>query len=598
MIRFGFRARLFWATLVSILCVLGVGYWYLRNATERELLARLHTELELRVGMVGELLVRAGPDVSTELTPGETWSEVAQWLGAVGRTRVTLIRADGVVVGDSDVAADTLSDVENHRERSEVRAALSGQSGVARRLSETVQARMIYVAVPWRRDGQLVGVVRLALPATELDEAVSELTQGLTVSGGVALLIALFVSTVAAHLASTSARTLTQVAQRMRDGDLNARSGQRGTDEFAVLGQALDGLAESLSATLDQLKGERDRLDRVLRSMHEGVLLIDEAGEIVLFNAAVLEMLFLNSGISGRKAMDVVKLDGFREMLEAALRGESSSRELRAKEPSQKILLTNVRRLARRKGALAVFVDITEQRHLETVRQEFVANASHELRTPVAAILSAVETLQGAAADDPEASVAFMSMIERNANRLRSLVDDLLALSLIESGRLEVELKPILLRPAIEGVINGLTPQARAKETELLCRIPTNLTVMASQTGIEHVFSNIIDNAIKYCPPRASVTVAARAANGVVKVTVTDTGPGIDAAHRERIFERFYRVDTGRSRAVGGTGLGLSIVKHWVEAMGGTVRVEAGAEGGTRFCVAFSDTEAAAASEK
>jgi len=548
--------------------------------------------------MVGELLVRAGPDASTELSPGETWNEVAQWLGAVGRTRVTLIRADGVVVGDSDVAADTLSEVENHRERSEVRAALSGQSGVARRLSETVQSRMIYVAVPWRRDGQLVGVVRLALPATELDEAVSELTQGLTVSGGVALLIALFVSTVAAHLASTSARALTQVAQRMRDGDLNARSGQRGTDEFAVLGQALDGLAESLSATLDQLKGERDRLDRVLRSMHEGVLLIDEAGEIVLFNAAVLEMLFLNSGISGRKAMDVVKLDGFREMLEAALRGESSSRELRAKEPSQKILLTNVRRLARRKGALAVFVDITEQRHLETVRQEFVANASHELRTPVAAILSAVETLQGAAADDPEASVAFMSMIERNANRLRSLVDDLLALSLIESGRLEVELKPILLRPAIEGVINGLTPQARAKETELLCRIPTNLTVMASQTGIEHVFSNIIDNAIKYCPPRASVTVAARAANGVVKVTVTDTGPGIDAAHRERIFERFYRVDTGRSRAVGGTGLGLSIVKHWVEAMGGTVRVEAGAEGGTRFCVAFSDTEAAAASEK
>lgn len=598
MIRFGFRARLFWATLMSILCVLGVGYWYLRNATERELLARLHTELEVRVGMVGELLVRAGPDASTELSPGETWNEVAQWLGAVGRTRVTLIRADGVVVGDSDVAADTLSEVENHRERSEVRAALSGQSGVARRLSETVQSRMIYVAVPWRRDGQLVGVVRLALPATELDEAVSELTQGLTVSGGVALLIALFVSTVAAHLASTSARALTQVAQRMRDGDLNARSGQRGTDEFAVLGQALDGLAESLSATLDQLKGERDRLDRVLRSMHEGVLLIDEAGEIVLFNAAVLEMLFLNSGISGRKAMDVVKLDGFREMLEAALRGESSSRELRAKEPSQKILLTNVRRLARRKGALAVFVDITEQRHLETVRQEFVANASHELRTPVAAILSAVETLQGAAADDPEASVAFMSMIERNANRLRSLVDDLLALSLIESGRLEVELKPILLRPAIEGVINGLTPQARAKETELLCRIPTNLTVMASQTGIEHVFSNIIDNAIKYCPPRASVTVAARAANGVVKVTVTDTGPGIDAAHRERIFERFYRVDTGRSRAVGGTGLGLSIVKHWVEAMGGTVRVEAGAEGGTRFCVAFSDTEAAAASEK
>jgi len=522
----------------------------------------------------------------------EEWTDVAQWLGGISRTRVTLIREDGVVVGDSNVPYPLVSQVENHSDRPEVRAALSGQPGVAQRLSETVRSQMIYVAVPWKRSDGDIAVVRLALPATELDEAVSDLTRGLTVSGGVALLIALLVSTVAAHLASTSARSLTQVAQRMRDGDLTVRSGQRGTDEFAVLGQALDGLAESLSATLDQLKGERDRLERVLRSMHEGVLLVNDAGEIVLFNAAVLGMLFLNSGIAGRKATDVVKLEGFREMLEAALRGQSATKELHAKEPSQKVLLANVRRLARRKGALAVFVDITEQRHLETVRQEFVANASHELRTPVAAILSAVETLQGAAANDPDAAKSFMSMIERNANRLRSLVDDLLALSLIESGRLEVDLKPIALRAAVEGVLKSLTPQARSKNTRFVCRVPTNLTVLASEAGIEHVFGNIVDNAIKYCPERATITIAARATDGTISVTVTDTGPGIEPAHRERIFERFYRVDTGRSRAVGGTGLGLSIVKHWVEAMGGTVGVEPAPKGGTRFCVAFTDAEA------
>ncbi len=589
--RFGFRAQLFSVTMASILVVLGAGYWYLRTTTESAVLERLERDLIVRVHLVESIANLEARALDVTMEEAAKWDELADRLGVVAAARTTLIAADGRVIGDSDVPLDHLAAVENHGDRPEVNVARRGALGIARRVSSTVSAPLIYVATRWRRAGDTVGFVRVALPATELDAAVDALTKGLTFSAGVALLIALLVSTVAAHLTSASARSLTQVAQRMSGGDLTVRSSLVGTDEFAVLGQALDGLAQNLSVTLEQLKGERDRLERVLRSMVEGVLLMDESGKIVLCNSAVIEMLYLNSGILGRKANEVIKLDGFEEMLTGALNGDNSFRELQAKEPTAKVLLTSVRRLARRKGALAVFVDVTEQRHLETVRQEFVANASHELRTPVAAILSAVETLQDGAADDPEAAKSFLGMVERNANRLRSLVDDLLTLSQIESGRLEVKPKPVALRPAVEDVFKNLTPQARAKETELICRVPTNLRVMATEAGIEHVFGNLVDNAIKYCPPKATVTVAAKAVDGVVSITVTDTGPGIELAHRERIFERFYRVDAGRSRAVGGTGLGLSIVRHWVEAMGGTVRAEEAPSGGTRFRIALNDAD-------
>lgn len=587
--RFGFRGRLFLVTLVSILVVVGGGYWYFLTATEEALLSRLRADLTVRAHLVVDGLnaMRARVPVSRE--QAAHWDALADHFGHVSHTRTTVMDARGVVIGDSAVDVDEIGLVESHSTRGEVEAARHGLVGVEQRRSATLQEPLIYLAVPWRSEGQLVGVVRVALPVTELEAAVQRLTQGLSVSLGVAFLVALLVSTVAAQLSSRTARQLTQVAKQMSAGDLAIRSHVPGSDEFAVLGRALDGLAQNLSATLDQLRGERDRLESVLRSMLEGVLMMDEEETIVLHNTAFMQMLYLNASIDGRKATDVIALEGFKAMVAEALRGHSVSGELTLREPTSRTFLTNVRPLARQRGVLVVLVDVTEQRHLETVRQEFVANASHELRTPVAAILSAVETLQDAAAADPEARTAFLSMIERNAARLRALVEDLLALSSIESGRLAIEQKPIALRAAIEAVLDNLAPQAKQRGTQLLCRVPTNLYVMGTDAGLAHVFGNLVDNAIKYCPPKAKVTVAARAGDGVVIVTVTDTGPGIEAAHRERIFERFYRVDTGRSRAVGGTGLGLSIVKHWVEAMGGNIRVEAPVEGGARFRVALND---------
>ncbi len=526
--RFGFRGRLFVVTLGSILVVVGGGYWYFLTATEAALMSRLRADLTVRAHLVMDGLNATGEHHPLTLANVAHWDVLADHFGHVSQTRATLMDLTGTVIGDSGVATDDVENVENHATRPEVAAALHGQIGVQRRRSATVREPLIYLAMPWLDKGQAIGILRVALPATELEQAVERLTQGLSVSLGVAFLVALLVSTVAAQLSSRTARDLTRVAKQMSDGDLAIRSHVPGSDEFAVLGRALDGLAHNLSATLDQLRGERDRLESVLRSMLEGVLMMDEHETIVLHNTAFMQMLYLSPGIDGRKATDVIVLEGFKAMVSEALHGNSVSGELSLREPTSKIFLTNVRPLARQQGVLVVLVDITEQRHLETVRQEFVANASHELRTPVAAILSAVETLQNAAADDPEATMAFLSMIERNAERLRTLVEDLLALSSIESGKLEVIPKPIALRTAVEGVLNNLTPQARRKGTHLLCRVPTNLQVMATESGLAHVFGNLVDNAIKYCPANATVTVAAKAGgDGVVIVTVTDTGPGL-----------------------------------------------------------------------
>jgi two-component system, OmpR family, phosphate regulon sensor histidine kinase PhoR len=337
-----------------------------------------------------------------------------------------------------------------------------------------------------------------------------------------------------------------------------------------------------------ELATEKARLGRVLSSMNEGVLLVDADGCVRLANSALNDMLSVAAEPVGKLVDDVLESPQLVALIHGAPESEHQTVEVSSRQSPARKILASVRRLPQGAGVLAVFVDVTEQRRLETVRQEFVSNASHELRTPIAAILSAVETLQNIAAVKGEAEQNFMEMIARNALRLKALVDDLLALSHVESGAVPVQPEPVRLRAAVDGIMTDLAGQARARNTELVCNIADDLVVMASPRGLQHVITNLIDNAIKYCPPDSRVTVQAERGAGVAVISVTDNGPGIPEVHRDRIFERFYRIDAGRSRGLGGTGLGLSIVKHWVEAMGGTISVSAALGGGTAFRVELS----------
>lgn len=590
----GLRLKLFLLIFGVIATALFAAGVYLHARTSESVTQRIRGDLATRTALIANRIAATtiAPSTPTEFAP------LARELGRLAGTRVTLLLPNGIVAGDSSVEDSAIAELENHSDRPEFIQALASGFGTSTRFSTTLGINMLYVALPWKQGDTVAGVVRVALPLTEVDAATQALLRHLGVVALFGMFVAALASSVATHIGSRAARSLTDVAARMSKGDLDARCELSGTDDFSLLGETLNDLARNLAKTVGELRSEKDRLDLVLSSMREGVLLLDGGGRIRLANSAFNEMLSLSPGIVGEKVERVLDPRGqLLARLEGALRGDDTVGEVQLTQPTQRVILADTRSLGERSGVLAVLVDLTPQRRLEAIRREFVANASHELRTPIAAISSAVETLQGPAANDPKAGPHFIGMIARNAERLRNLVEDLLSLSQLESGKLAVELCPVSLHRVAESTFSTFALAARKRGTRLTCEIPPGVSALGDQRGLEHVLGNLIDNAIKYSPPDTEVVIGVRVAGDSVELYVKDHGPGIAAEHRDRIFERFYRVDAGRSRDLGGTGLGLSIVRHWVEAMGGTIQVRSSSGLGTEFCVRLRSAEPLPAKE-
>jgi two-component system phosphate regulon sensor histidine kinase PhoR len=585
----GIRAKLFLASLgVMATAVLATDAFVSRRL-ERELTNRIRDEMLVRLSLVaGDAAAAALP---LERLPG--WDTLADELASRARARVSFIRRDGLLLGDSDLSPSELQVSENHANRPEVIQALATGSGVGQRLSATVGNRLLYVAVPLMRGAQAVGVARLAMPLDEVDQSVDRLRRSVSFAAMMGLGVAAVVAMLGGHVLSRRLRRLTEAARRMTAGDLRGRASVGGTDELAELGGALNQLVESLATTMSQLRNERDVVGRVLEAMREGVLVLDARGRVAMVNTALRDMLLLGRDILGRPPLEATgNLELARALEEAARQdgvagGPVHSAELGVGGLKPRRLLVTASPLPGEAGGLvAVFVDVTEMRRLETMRRDFVANVSHELRTPLAAVLGATETLQGGALDHPRSAREFLGIIERNVQRLQSLLEDVLDLSRIEARELRLDLEPIDLAPAAQHVLGLYDHGVTRKNLRLKVDVPSSLgPVLADRRALEHVMSNLVDNAVKYCGDGAAITVRAAAQGDMIRVSVTDTGPGIERKHLPRLFERFYRVDAGRSREVGGTGLGLSIVKHLVEAMGGNVAVESDLGRGTTFIV-------------
>jgi two-component system phosphate regulon sensor histidine kinase PhoR len=324
----------------------------------------------------------------------------------------------------------------------------------------------------------------------------------------------------------------------------------------------------------------------ILEGMQEGVLLLDAKQRIVVLNPALREMLLLPADAIGKPLLEVMRNAELRDLFaQAANEDEPTTQEVEIGNIKPRRLLARVARMpGEQRQFVAVFVDVTEVRRLESMRRDFVANVSHELRTPVTSIRSAAETLVDGALADPAAAQSFVGIIDRNAARLQQLVEDLLDLSRIESRGFRLSFEAIELKPIFSQVLGLFRERASKKNVALQERVVGDLPkVRADRRALEHVLTNLIDNAVKYCGPGTHVWLNVALSPDVVTISVGDNGPGIDERHLPRVFERFYRVDAGRSRDVGGTGLGLSIVKHLVEAMGGTVSVESQLNQGTTF---------------
>jgi two-component system phosphate regulon sensor histidine kinase PhoR len=515
--------------------------------------------------------------------------QVARELGTESGGTVELLLADGSLLARSQGRPGLPS-----RAREPDFVAARGKQRGQAAPGFVVEGRTLYSSATFRLANGSEAVARLGTSLLGVDAALAQFKDTL-VAGSLLLLALLFVLTsVLARMTASGLGTLNDVARRMAAGDLDARSGLEGEDAPAELGRTLDKLAKGLSSTLQELRGERDRMAGILEGMQEGVLLLDATRRIVVLNPALREMLLLPADAVGKPLLEVVRNAELRDLFAAAAaEDEPTTQEVEIGSIKPRRLLARVARMpGEARQLVAVFVDVTEVRKLESMRRDFVANVSHELRTPVTSIRSAAETLIDGAAQDPAAAQAFISIIERNAQRLQSLVEDLLDLSRIESRGFRLNLEPTELKPIFSQVVGLFRERASKKNVGLEERVLGDVPkVRADRRALEHVLTNLIDNAVKYCGAGTHVWLAVHVSSDAVTVNVSDDGPGIDERHLPRIFERFYRVDAGRSREVGGTGLGLSIVKHLVEAMGGSVSVESKLNSGTTFSFSLRRAE-------
>jgi two-component system phosphate regulon sensor histidine kinase PhoR len=392
------------------------------------------------------------------------------------------------------------------------------------------------------------------------------------------------VSELAVRWFDASVRPLTDAARRMQEGDLDVRARVDRAEDVGQLGAAFDLLAGSFSKTVGELRGERDLVSRILDGMQEGVLLLDREGKVALMNPALREMLLLSADVIGQPLLEVVRHAELKELLDKARTTKSTCSgevELGGLKP-RRLLVRGTAFTQHAGGLLAVFFDVTDIRRLESLRRDFVANVSHELRTPVTAVLSAAETLDLALEKDPAGARKFLGIIERNAARLQGLIEDLLDLSRIESRELKLRPERFDFEPFASHLIGLFRDRADKKRIAIKLE-SSGVIVDCDRRALEQVITNLVDNAVKYCAEGCTVTVRAEPSNGKTRIAVIDNGPGIAERHMGRLFERFYRVDAGRSREMGGTGLGLSICKHLVEAMSGSIDVKSVVGKGTTF---------------
>jgi two-component system phosphate regulon sensor histidine kinase PhoR len=426
--------------------------------------------------------------------------------------------------------------------------------------------------------------------AQQIELAKGDVRQLIWIGSAVALVVAFVFTNIVTRRISAAVGGLTDAAKRMTEGDLAVRTRLDGQDELSELGHALDRMAGSLSTTMGQLRAERDLQRRILEAMQEGVVVVDREGHIVLVNPAVRAMLLIGAEAVGKLLIETVRHAELDELLAEARESHfATPAEIELPGLKPRRLLVHASPLSGDdERLLVVFVDVTDLRRLESLRRDFVANASHELRTPIAAVRSATETLHSGALDDPPAAARFIDIIERNAQRLQSLVEDMLDLSKLESNEFKLKRERVELGSVVPIVLALFRERADKKGVRLTAEMPGQpIAIEGDPRALEHVLSNLVDNAVKYCPSGSRVVVSAVREDDRVRLVVSDTGPGIPAEHLPRLFERFYRVDAGRSRELGGTGLGLSIVKHMVEAMRGAVSVDSQVGKGSTFTVSL-----------
>jgi len=582
-LNFGIRGKLFVASLGLIIIVGLAGGVYLDNQLSSLAEHELEQDLIRQAQGAREAAVTLGASPDPVALDA-----LADRMGEASGSRITFIARDGKVVGDSALTQAGLMTEDNHHSRPEVIGAMDGQKSVVRRYSTTTSQDMMYAAVPWQGAH---GVVRASTPVSVMRDILTRQRMLVLFAAGLGLIVAVLVSAVASHLAARVLQTFAASARAILTGN-QKRLPVLSEDELGHLAGSLNKLAEERSQTITELIRERDRLNAILHGVSEGLLALDADQRVELANPAALKLLALPAAPEGRKLVEVVRTPSFIELVENASEGPQSA-ELMLEDPPRHLMVTTAP-LRATGGTVVVMHDVTSLRHMESMRRDLVANVSHELRTPVSIIRANAETLMDGALEDPSQARTFVQAILRHSERLSNLLSDLLDLSRIEGGAYPLCLEAVSVKTAAQRANDTLQRAAKAKNLQVEVSIAPTLSALADIQALDQVLVNLLDNAIKYSFEGGTIDMTAELRDGRVQVVVSDDGPGIQERHRARVFERFYRVDTGRSRALGGTGLGLSIVKHLVVLMNGTVGVDPVEPHGSSFWVSLPAAKAPA----
>jgi two-component system phosphate regulon sensor histidine kinase PhoR len=590
--------------LLLILLAMGGLSVYLSDLVRQSHLADLRGKLTAEARLIGDAV-----ETSAEWDEaGGQFDGLAQHYADLLDARVTFIGADGTVLGDSH--ADR-TEMDNHLRRPEVQEALGTGQGSSTRFSRTMGYEMMYAAVPVRSGEEILGFARVALPVSQVEAQVARLRRVTLVAAVMAVLGAAVLAIVIAERVARPVRRLTEVVRRMTAGDLGARLLPATQDEIGQLTRSFNQMANRLRETINTLTEQQNRLSAVLDNMADGVLITDDQGLVRLINPAAATSLDTDGERAlGRSFAQVARdhrvIDLWRRCYKERVE-QVEPVEMDRQGAFLQVIVTPLQD-SQDRSCLIILQDLTRMRQLETVRRDFISNISHELRTPMASLKALVDTLRAGALHDPPAAQRFLDRMDLEVDALTQMVQELLQLSRIESGRAPIRLEPVNMAEVVIPPLERLRPQMERAELALSVDIPSPPpSVLADIDRIQQVVTNVVHNAIKFTPAGGSIQVSVREFSLVdekctaeelaglemtelesgywVLITVEDTGVGIPSSNLPRIFERFYKAD--RARSGGGTGLGLSIAKHIVQAHNGHIWAESVEDQGSSFYVAL-----------
>ncbi|MDA0690896.1 MAG: ATP-binding protein [Nitrospinae bacterium] len=583
------KKRLLWQLyptylLITLLALISIG-WYALSSLQEFYYDRTSMDLEVRARLVERLVA----DQFSEKDKSRLDS-LSKEVGKSASMRVTLIQPTGEVLGDSH---EDPARMDNHGDRPEIKESLSGNRGVSVRFSHTLQKKMMYLAIPVKSEGKIIGVVRTSLSITFIDNALRSIE--IKIAWG-ALAVALFAAIVSLGVSRRISRPLElmkKAAEEFARGGVPGKIPVSGSLEIAGLGEALNQMARQLDYRIRGITEERNEREAVLFSMVEGVFSVDVAERFISMNQAAAQLIGVDIKNFRRKSVqELVRNNELQKFVKKALNSREvvetdfvlqgpQERNLQARGTVLKDASDN------RIGALIVLNDVTRLRRLENMRRDFVANVSHEIKTPITAIKGFVDTLMKGAINNQKDALRFLDIIGRQVDRLNAIIDDLLSLSKLEQDpdHFVLQMEEVELNNVLQSAIQACSNRAAQQSAtiDLLCA--DNIKIKINRQLIEQAVVNLVDNAVKYSGQEKRVEVVGEQQDNTIVIRVRDFGNGIGKDHLPRLFERFYRVDQARSRDLGGTGLGLAIVKHIAQVHKGSVKADSTLGKGSTFSI-------------